>query len=264
MTNGKVRTAEMTWREVEEAVQRGAAAIVPMGSTEEHGPHSPTGDYVIADVIAERVARETGDVMIPTIPFSYSEYFRHYPGTITLQPETMRLLVKDTVECLLDQGFRHVILLNGHKGNEPILLPLIRQIRRERKTLVPIVAPLAFGLAGGLEKELYGDTPTGHGGEPIGSIMAHLFPDNMRLDLAEDWDVKPFLGQPSAGLNGIVFEGKQVGLAINMGDITPPSGSLSEPRNASADKGERIVTAAVKNLSAFVRWYKTTDPTVPA
>ena len=258
----KVRTAEMSWREVEEAINRGAAAIVPMGSTEEHGPHSPTGDYLITDAIAERVARETGDVMIPTNPFSYSEYFRHYPGTITLQTETLRLLVKDTIYCLLDQGFKHVILFNGHKGNEPVLGPLMRQIRRERGTLIPVVAPLAFGLSGGLRKELYGDTPNGHGGEPIGSIMSYLHPDLVDLGRAEDWAVKPFLGQKAAGLNGIVFEGNEVGLAINMEDITPPSGSMSEPRDASADKGERIVANSVKNLVAFMRWYKTVDPAV--
>jgi creatinine amidohydrolase len=258
----KVRTAEMSWREVEEAIQGGAAALVPMGSTEEHGPHAPTGDYMIADAITERVAANTGDVMTPTIPFSYSEYFRHYPGTVTLQPETLTLLVRDTVYCLLDQGFRHVILFNGHKGNEPILLTLIRQIRRERGLLVPIVAPLGFGLTGALQRELYGDTPTGHGGEPIGSIVSYLRPDLINLDRADAWETKDYLGLPASGLNGVVFEGRVVNLAINMEDVTPPSGSLSDPRVASADKGQRIVENAVEGLSSFVRWFKTIDPAV--
>ena len=258
----KVRTAEMSWREVEEAIEAGAAALVPMGSTEEHGPHAPTGDYMIADAITERVAANTGDVMTPTIPFSYSEYFRHYPGTVTLQPETLSLLVRDTVYCLLDQGFRHVILFNGHKGNEPILQTLIRQIRRERGLLVPIVAPLGFGLTGPLQRELYGDTPTGHGGEPIGSIVSYLRPDLINLDRADAWESKDYLGLPASGLNGVIFEGRTVNLAINMGEVTPPSGSLSDPRVASADKGQRIVDNAVEGLSSFVRWFKTIDPAV--
>ncbi len=66
----KVRTAEMSWKEVESALERDAVAIIPMGSTEEHGPHSPTGDYLITDAIAEQVARATDSVMVPTIPFS--------------------------------------------------------------------------------------------------------------------------------------------------------------------------------------------------
>ena len=258
----KVRTAEMSWREVEEAIARGAAALVPMGSTEEHGPHAPTGDYLLTDAITEQVARQTGDVMIPTIPFSYSEYFRHYPGTVTLRAETLRLLVRDAVDGLLDQGFHHVILFNGHKGNEPILGPLIRELRRERGVLVPIVAPLGFGMTTPLIRELYGSTPTGHGGEPIGSIWAHLRPGLVDLGRAEDFGSGPFLGLPTSGLNEVVFEGHPVGMAINMGDVTPPSGSLSDPRLASADKGERIVANAVAGLAAFVCWFKQVDPRV--
>ena len=150
----RVRTAELSWRMVEEARARGAAVIVPMGSTEEHGPHSPTGDYLITDYIAEAVAQATEDIVTPTIPFSYSEYFRHYPGTITVQAETLRLLLRDVVGSILDQGFRHVILFNGHNGNGPILQTLIREFRRERGLLVPVVAPLGFAQNPGLIREL--------------------------------------------------------------------------------------------------------------
>ena len=82
----RVRLAQLSFRDAEAAVARGAAALVPMGSTEEHGPHSPLGDYVIAEAIAVRVAEQTGDIVTPVIPFSYSEYFRDFPGTITLHP----------------------------------------------------------------------------------------------------------------------------------------------------------------------------------
>lgn len=257
----KVRTAEMSWREVEAARDRGAAVLVPMGSTEEHGPHAPTGDFVIAEEIAVRVARRTDSVVVPTIPFGYSEYFRHYPGTITLQPETLAAVVGDTVACLLDQGFRHLILVNGHKGNDVVLMPLIRRLRRERGWLIPIVAPLGFGMPPAVQRELYGDNPIGHGGEPIGSVMSYLFPHLVDLDRAEDWASHPFLGLP-ANLNGVTFQGREVGLAINMEDITPPSGSLSDPRLASSEKGQRIVEEAVEALTAFVTWFKTVDPKV--
>ena len=258
----KVRTAEMSWREVEEAIKNGAAALVSMGSTEEHGPHAPTGDYMIAEAITERVAQITGDVMTPTIPFSYSEYFRHFPGTITVRPETLSMLVQDTVNCLLDEGFRHVILFNGHKGNEPILMTLIRQIRRERGVLVPIVAPIGFGLTPPVQREIYGDNPTGHGGEPIGSMVSYLRPDLINLDRAEDWESKDYLGLPTSGLNGVVFDGRVVNLAINMEEVTPPSGSLSDPRLASQERGRRIVENSIEGLASFVNWFKSVDPMV--
>lgn len=257
----KVRTAEMSWREVAAARDRGAAVLVPMGSTEEHGPHAPTGDYAIAETIAERVARQTKSVVSPVIPFGYSEYFRNYPGTITLQPETLALVVNDTVSCLLDQGFRHVILVNGHQGNHPVLMPLVRKIRRQRGVLIPIVAPLGFGLTPEVQRELYGDTPMGHGGEPIGSVASYLFPDLVDVEKAEEWASLPYQGLP-ATLNGVIFQGRQVGLAINMEDITPESGSLSDPKLASPERGRRIVEEAVESLSAFVEWFKGVNPAV--
>ena len=100
----RVRLAQLSFRDAEAAVARGAAALVPMGSTEEHGPHSPLGDYVIAEAIAVRVAEQTGDIVTPVIPFSYSEYFRDFPGTITLHPQTLTMLVQDVCVCLIGEN----------------------------------------------------------------------------------------------------------------------------------------------------------------
>jgi creatinine amidohydrolase/Fe(II)-dependent formamide hydrolase-like protein len=92
--------------------------------------------------------------------------------------------------------------------------------------------------------------------------MTHLRPDLVDLERAEEWESKAFLGQPTIGLNGVTFDERSVMLAINMEDITPPSGSLSDPRLASADKGQRIVDSAVESLTSFVRWFQSIDPAV--
>jgi len=179
-----------------------------------------------------------------------------------VQAETLRLLLRDVVGSLLDQGFRHVILFNGHNGNGPILQTLIREFRRERGILVPAVAPLGFAQSPALMRELYGDNPIGHGGEPVGSMMTYLRPELVDVERAEEWGAQPFLGQKTAGLGGVTFQGQQVMMAINMEDVTPPSGSLSDPRLASRERGERLVNHAIEDLIAFVRWFKTIDPFV--
>lgn len=258
----KVRTAEMSWRGVEAAIERGAAAIFPMGSTEEHGPHAPTGDFMATREIAARVAQQTGDVVLPCLPFGYSEYFRNYPGTVTLQHDTMFRVVEDVVNGLIDHGFEHIVLFNGHKGNEPILIHLLRKIRREQNLLIPSVAPLGFGITSEFRKELYGDAKVGHGGEPMGSRMMYLFPDTVELDRAEDWGSREFLGRPPAGLSGLDFEGSTVNLAVNMEDITPPSGSLSDPSIATAERGRRLVERSVESLVRFMEWFKRIDPRI--
>jgi creatinine amidohydrolase len=259
-----VRTAEMSWRQVEEVVARGAAAIFPLASTEEHGPHAPTGDYLATDVIAERVAQQSGDVMFPTLPFGYSEYFRHYPGTITLGSETLFRVVEDVVECIIGHGFKHIALFNGHNGNDAILIQLSRKIRRKHGLMVPVVAPFAFAMTPQLVKELYGDNPIGHGAEPMGSIMMHLRPETVQMDRVEDWATREVHGLKPANLNGLRFEGVTIGFPLNMEDITPPSGSLSDPNLASAERGKRIIDESVARLVRFMNWFKNIDSRVEA
>ena len=257
----KVVSAEMSWRQIEAAVQRGAAAIFPLASTEEHGPHAPTGDYKATEEIARRVTERTGDIVFPCLPFGYSEYFRNYPGTITLQHDTLFRVVEDVIGCLINHGFKRIILLNGHKGNEPILLALARKVRREQSLLLPIVSPFGFALTPALQKELYGDQPIGHGGEPMASIMMYLFPGLVDMDLVEDWETRTVHGLSPAGLNGLRFEEVTVGFPLDMEDITPESGSLTDPRPASAEKGQRIVEASVNRIVRFVAWFKEMEPT---
>ena len=254
----KVRSAEMSWREVEAAVKPGTAAIFPIGSTEEHGPHSPTGDFLVTDEIAGRVAHRTGDVVFPCLPFGYSEYFRHYPGTITLQDDTLFHVLEDVVNCLIGHGFEHIVIFNGHGGNKPTVGHLLRKIRRDHGLLVPAVSPLAFASAD-FKNQVFGGAKNAHGGAGMASYMMYLRPGTVDLSLAEDWATKDLFGLP-AGLSGVNFEGTEVSLAINMEDITPPSGSLSDPLLASAERGEQLIEHTVERLVRFMEWFKGIDP----
>src|SRR5690349_6231660 len=162
-----MRLGDLSWTEVREAIAAGVSAIIPLGSIEEHGPHAPMGDYAIVDAIAERTGAATGDLVAPTMPFGYSEYFRQYPGTITLRSETLAAVVEDTIACLLRHNLRRIVIFNGHAGNGPILELLTRKIRRDRGLLIPSLSPLKVMRPPALVKELYGDgVQLGHGGEP--------------------------------------------------------------------------------------------------
>src|SRR5262245_65317566 len=101
----KHRLAEMSWREVRAARRAQPVVLIPLGSTEQHGPVSPTGDYMITDAIAGRVAERTGSLVAPVIPFGNSEYFRSFPGTISVRSETLAAVAEDVCTSLLDHGF---------------------------------------------------------------------------------------------------------------------------------------------------------------
>lgn len=257
----KVRSAEMSWREIEAAIKPGTAAIFPIGSTEEHGPHAPTGDFLVTDEIAKRVASCTGDIVFPCLPFGYSEYFRKYPGTITLQDDTLFHVLEDVVNCLISHGFQHVVIFNGHGGNKPTVSHLLRKIRRDHGLLVPSVSPLGFASAE-FKDEVFDGAKNAHGGAGMASYMMYLRPGTVDLSLAEEWGTEDFFGLPPSGLSGVVFEGSEVSFAIDMGDITPPSGSLSDPLLASAERGERLIGQIVDRLVRFMYWFKGIDPRV--
>ncbi|MFW6116629.1 MAG: creatininase family protein, partial [bacterium] len=128
----KVAIAMMTFAEFQELAKGNPPVLIPMGSVEEHGPQNPMGDYVLAEKIAHMVCERTGCILTPSIPFSYSEYFRKFPGTTTLRPETLFYLAEDVCNSLIYHGLDHLIFFNGHRGNNPILEHLGRKIRAEK------------------------------------------------------------------------------------------------------------------------------------
>src|SRR5689334_19356933 len=98
-SNATKKTAlfRMTWKEVQEAFSKNPTILIPMGSIEQHGPQTPTGDYRYMDAVSEGIAQNTGAIYAPTIPWGYSEYFKHFPGCLTLKPDTLKAILFDTL-----------------------------------------------------------------------------------------------------------------------------------------------------------------------
>jgi creatinine amidohydrolase len=254
-----VRIGESTWIDVREAIASGAAAIVPLGSTEEHGPHVPTGDYMVVDEIARRTALATGDLVAPTLPFGYSEYFRHYPGTLTLRPETLAAVIEDVVSSLTAQGIKRIALFNGHSGNAPIIELLSRRLRRTSDVVLFTLAP--FEIMKAVSQEVYGaDVVLSHGGEPMGSLMLALAPHLVklhRLGQAPTSDVDDtFGGQPRAGLHAVVVDGIRIGAPIDVIDVADSDGKLGPAEGASSERGEALLERTVRHCVAFMKWLR--------
>lgn len=256
-----MRLGEMAWTEVKEAIAAGATAVVPIGSIEEHGPHAPMGDYIVTDEIAGRAASLAGDVAAPMMPFGYSEYFRNFPGTITLRESTLDAVLTDTLTCLLDHGFPRVVVFNGHAGNSGIVELVTRRFRRTRGIVIPSIAPLGLFQAPGLIERIYGaQVQLGHGGEPMGSLMMYLRPGRVRMERAGAWGRREVFGCPTDGLGAIRVGDLRVAVPLDMEDVTPPTGSLSDPSLASAERGRQLLEFAVEACATFLRWFRGVDP----
>ena len=256
-----MRLGEMPWTEVREAIARGVTAVMPLGSIEEPGPHCPGGDYMIVDEIAARAAEISGDVVTPTLPFGYSEYFRNYPGTITLRSETLAAVLTDTIDSLLLHKFPRIVIINGHAGNTGTVELVQRRYRRSQGLVIPSIAPFQMIQAPDVVARIYGGkVELGHGGEPIGSLMMYLRPERVQLQRAGAFGRRTVFGCPTDGLGAITVNGVRAAVPLDMEDVTPPTGSLSDPTLGSAERGRRLFEHAVQACAGFLKWYRTVDP----
>jgi creatinine amidohydrolase len=114
-----MRLWDANWMQVEEYLQRDDRVLVPLGSTEQHGYLSLGVDAILAEKAALEAAEPEGVPVLPALPFGLTPTFTAYPGTVTLSPATYEALVRDLLSSLEHQGFRRILLVNGHGGNEP-------------------------------------------------------------------------------------------------------------------------------------------------
>ena len=107
-----------TWQEVEVYLERVSGIIIPIGSTEQHGPTGLIGtDAICPESIAAALGERDGIMVAPTISYGMSQHHMAFAGTVSLRPSTLVQLVVDIAESLGRHGFSHLYFLNGHGGN---------------------------------------------------------------------------------------------------------------------------------------------------
>lgn len=107
---------EISWTEFSDA--KPSLALLPTGSTEQHGPHGPMAtDTIIAKAIAARAAEETETLLLPTINIGISREHSNFPGSLSLSPKTFRSQLEETVLSAHDSGIDKFVVVNGHGGN---------------------------------------------------------------------------------------------------------------------------------------------------
>ena len=109
----------MHWSQVEARIKVDDRAIVPLGSTEQHAGLSLSVDSILSERVATEAAEPLGIPVFPVVPYGITPYFKAFPGSISLRVETYVALVRDILDGLYGQGFRRILLVNGHGGNQP-------------------------------------------------------------------------------------------------------------------------------------------------
>ena len=114
-----MRIADMDWRMVEDWVRHDDRCILPLGSTEQHAGLSLATDAILAERVSIEAAEPSGVPVFLVLPFGLTPYFTGFPGTVTLRVATYAALLRDVLDSLKGSGFRRILIVNGHGGNQP-------------------------------------------------------------------------------------------------------------------------------------------------
>jgi mycofactocin precursor peptide peptidase len=200
--------------------------LVPLGSTEQHGPHLPfTVDTTIAAAVAARAAERLDAVLAPALPYGSSGEHQDFAGTLSIGRDALRLLLVELVRSARTWAAR-VVLVTGHGGNAPVLSEVVPTLRAEGHD----VAWLACGVPGG----------DAHAGRTETALMLHL--DPARVGPIVDVDG---VTEPIAALLPRLRAG-------GMREVTP-SGVLGDPREATAQEGAALLERLVDDVAARIR-----------
>jgi creatinine amidohydrolase len=113
-----MRFEELNWFDIEKYLQGDDRIMLVIGACEQHGYLSQTTDVLIPQALADAASQQTGVLVAPAINFGSSPYFLDYPGTLSLRLSTLMDLVEDILRSAHGQGFRRILVLNGHGGND--------------------------------------------------------------------------------------------------------------------------------------------------
>ncbi len=177
---------DMTWEEFAAEIGRGCVAIVPVGSTEQHGLHLPLGcDTMVAISLAEAASERTGAVVAPPMWFGWSPHHMVLPGTITVRPEILTELLYDVLESLGKHGLNKVVLINGHRLVNIPWMQIACQRAQSRLGMEIVIFDPAY-----MSKEIVDALdfgPLGHAEEIESSHMWYCRPELYREEKVKDF-----------------------------------------------------------------------------
>jgi creatinine amidohydrolase len=233
-----------TWIEVESYLTTSKGVIMPIGSTEQHGPNGLVGtDAICAEVLARGVGDAVGALVGPTIPVGMAVHHMEFPGSMTLKPSTLIAVIRDYVSSLAEHGFERFFFINGHGGNIPSIRAAFYEVYAEQRALKGRAAPdLRCTLVnwwespeiGRLSREFYHGKEGSHATPSEVSLTQYAYPEAIKRVAMEPEQA------PAGGFHD----------ARDFRRRYPDGRIGSAPGLASPEEGKRPYDAAVAALAA--------------
>jgi creatinine amidohydrolase len=247
----KILWETMTMEEIGALDKDTTVIIFPIGSIEGHGPHLPVEcDSFNVTELAKKIALACRDeeitaVVIPTLRFGYSEWM-DYPGKITLTSETFQSVVWDICKSIVDNGFKRILMLNGHGGNPHFLAIVSQTFYQTHKIVIPMVDwfQLMEDITGDIVETLW------HADEGETSVSLALGMDVEMSKAVKELSKNPFTSYESriAGVPSHKFF-----LPLTTVSNRSTSGVMGDATKATKEKGEKIVGLVVDRTIEIIK-----------
>jgi len=254
----KMRLSDMRWPEVQDLLKTPHAVLVPVGSTEEHGPHLPINvDSACSTYVAEQTAQKINAankiniVVAPAIHYVDVSTFDSFPGCIGISPDTEIRLIADIARSLVKNGFKNIVFINGHYLNIVPISAAMHQVSLEYPQ-AGLFAVDWIGLGAETIMRVRKSKNCLHADELETSMTLVIQPENVDMSKAvkevPDYPLSNKWGEPDIySRNALLFMSRVK---------TPCSGSghgiMGDPTVASRETGEKIANAVVDDLSQIV------------
>ncbi len=250
----------MTWEEARDTIKNTKMAIIPTGSTEQHGPHLPLGtDLLIAEHFAKKVAEKIDVLVTPVIPVGFAHYHTSFEGTLSVNPEVLASYYQGIADSLISYGVTHILFINGHGGNKESLQTVCRNLRIRGVTAAHLIwASIAAKLNKNWESVAHAD-------KLETSLMLLISPDSVKLNRAVV-PINKKLTDKIQILNTTAceFDKGSVEFYLMAKDITdrgdmldyktfPNADFTVSPACASAEIGKEITKAMVNYIIDFIK-----------
>lgn len=232
-----------TWLEVEAYLEASQGLILPIGSTEQHGPTGLIGtDAICAEAIAQGVGEATHALVAPTINVGMALHHTAFPGSISLRPSTLILVIRDYLTSLARAGFTKFFFINGHGGNMATMKAAFSETYAVLADLnLPNADRVQCRLANWfmcssvyqLAKELYGDQEGSHATPSEVALTQYVYPQAIK----------------QAPLDPNVASGHPIYGAADFRRRYPDGRMGSNPALATPEHGQQFYERAVKELS---------------
>ena len=258
----KIFYDELTWPEINEAVQAGKVVLLPIGSTEQHGHHLPldTDNFLARSVCvrtAQRAPREA--LVMPTIPYGYNEHALDFPGTIHVAYDHFIAYCLDAVKSVAHAGFDRIVIIDGHGSNEHLCEFIARRATLETSALVASTmwTNLAVEAFEGVRES--GPGGAAHACELETSVYLYLDESRVQMDKAADHYGGAAGREGSKFLSVDLTKGLGPMKVVRWTSSATPTGVSGAPTLATKEKGQATIEGAAENLLAFVREFRAMD-----